>query len=65
MLSSQWTFGCLDRFLITCLPPILLGLRRILPRHPVIYAIILLLSLAIGLYWNHNMIHALQAKGLI
>lgn len=65
MLSSQWTFGCLDRFLITCLPPILLGLRRILPRHPVVYAIILLLGLAIGLYWNHNMIHALQTKGLI
>ncbi len=65
MLSSQWTFGCLDRFLITCLPPILLGLRRILPRHPVVYAIILLLGLAIGLYWNHNMIHALDTKGLI
>jgi hypothetical protein len=64
-LSSTWTFACLDRFLITCLPPILVGLQRFIPRHALAYAVIFLLSLAVGLYWNHNMIHALQAKGMI
>ena len=65
MLSTHWTFYCLDRYLIACLPPILVGLTRIVPRHPLAYVVILLLDLAISLYWSHNMIQGLQAKGLI
>lgn len=65
MISTKFTFDCLDRFLITCLPPIMVGLKRILPRHLAVYALVLLLGLAIGLYWNHNMIQALEMKGMI
>lgn len=63
-LASKWTFFCIDRFILTCLPAIMYGLRKMLPRNNGIIAGIIL-SLAICVYWNVNMIKALDIDYLL
>jgi Gpi18-like mannosyltransferase len=64
-LSSRWTFSCLDRFMVTCLFPIFIGLERFFPKNKWVFLIILVLSIGICLYWNHNLIAVLKARGLL
>ncbi len=63
-LSSRWTFSCIDRFMISCLFPIFVGLERFFPKNKWIFLIVLILSVSICLYWNHNMLAVLKVRGI-
>ncbi|HUP25813.1 MAG TPA: glycosyltransferase 87 family protein [Thermoanaerobaculia bacterium] len=63
LLPSSWVFECLPRFLVSCLPPILLGLEPWLPRRRAAVVAAGAGSLALGLIWNLRALDALQRLG--
>jgi hypothetical protein len=51
-LPSAWVFECLPRFLVSCLPPTLVGLDRWLPRRVLAVSAIGAVSWLVCLYWT-------------
>ncbi|MCD6384198.1 hypothetical protein J7M23_00320 [Candidatus Sumerlaeota bacterium] len=55
-VSSPWAFECFDRYILSCLPALIVGLKRLFPRNRWGVLMIAFLSFAISLYWDHNLI---------
>ncbi len=64
LLSSPWAFECFDRYILSCHPAFIIGLRRLFPRSKLTLIILALISFVISLYWDHNLIAIWKERNL-
>ncbi|MCX7766523.1 MAG: hypothetical protein N2246_07450, partial [Candidatus Sumerlaeia bacterium] len=64
VLSSPWAFECFDRYILSCHPAFIIGLRRLLPRYKFSIILLAVISLIISIYWDHNLISVWKVRNL-
>jgi len=57
-IPSTWAFGSLDRFFVTALPPMMAGLRPLLPNRWWCVAVLAAAGVAVCVRWNVHLVGA-------